>query len=265
MAGDARVRVPLPGERRRRNNRAKDSRLRFGECHKFEQDKVESSRRAAGGKTRVCCRGRQSSRGGFGGAGQQCGAARACCNREAAPAEKPGQAVERAGNAFAGRVFVHAQRQTHVAQAALLQEAQHQRQPVAGTQIQKPFVEQRNQRLKRRRALPFQRGGFGGHFLTPVSTKLRANARLCFEDAGAMQPTGERLDARQSRRFASERGEDILGDLLGQSRVADLPEGRRINQMDVPRHERAKGGFRASRGVGGHELAIRRYRRHSTS
>ena len=72
-----------------------------------------------------------------------------------------------------------------------------------------------------------------------------------------MQPAGERLDARQPRRLSGERDEDILRDLLGQSGVADLPERRRIDQPDVPRHERAEGGFRATRGVGGHEFAIR--------
>ena len=58
---------------------------------------------------------------------------------------------------------------------------------------------------------------------------------------------------------------DNGGLTLGYYNATDLPEGRRINQMDVPCHERAKGGFRASRGVGGYEFAIRRYRCHSTS
>ena len=80
-----------------------------------------------------------------------------------------------------------------------------------------------------------------------------------------MQPPGQGLNARKSRRLASERDEDILGDLLGQCRVADLPERRCINQIDVPGHERAKGVFRASRGVGGYEFAISGHRHHSIS
>ena len=265
LPGDARVRVPLPGERRRRNNRAKDGRLRFGESHKFEQDKVESGRRAAGGKTRVCRGSCEYGGSRLGGAGQQGNAARARWNREAALAEKPGEPVERAGNAFAGSVFVHAQRRTHIAQAAFLQEAQHQRQSVAVAQVQKPFVEQWNQGVKRRRSISLQQGDLDGRLLAAFAAQFRANAGFRFEDRSAVQPTGERLDTRQPRRLSGERDEDILRNLLGQTRVTDLPEGRRINQMDVPCHERAKGGFRASRGVGGYEFAIRRYRCHSAS
>ena len=61
----------------------------------------------------------------------------------------------------------------------------------------------------------------------------------------------------QPWRLPGERDENILRDLFGNSRVTDLPERRRIDQPDVPRHERAEGGFRATRGVGGHQFAIR--------
>src|SRR5439155_24278507 len=123
----------------------------------------------------------------------------------------------------------------------------------------------RNQSLERRSALELERGGFSSHFLASPPTQLRADTGLGFEDRGAIEPPGQGLNARKARRLSSERYEHILGDFLGQCRVADLTERGSVNQIDVPRHKRAERVFRASPGVSGDEFAISGHRCHSIS
>ena len=124
-------------------------------------------------------------------------------------------------------------------------------------QVQKPFIEKGSQGLERRGALPLEGGNFTGHFLAPSPPQLRPDAGPGFENRGAMKPATQGPDAREPWRLSGEHDENILSDLLGQRRIPDLPEGRGVNQMDVPRHQRAEGAFRAFRGVSSHEFAIR--------
>ena len=142
-------------------------------------------------------------------------------------------------------------------QAPFLEVTQHEREAVPVAKIQKPFIEDGHQCFERRCALPLERGNFTGCLLAPSPPQLRPDASPGFENRGPVQPPTQRPHARETWRLSGEHDEYILRDLLGQSRVPDLPERRGINQVDVPRHQRAKGGFRAARGVVGHEFAIR--------
>ena len=71
-----------------------------------------------------------------------------------------------------------------------------------------------------------------------------------------MQPARQRLPACEASRLPGERDEDVLRDLLGHARVAHLAQRRRVNQIDVPGHERVEGGLRPFGGEGGYEFRI---------
>jgi len=56
--------------------------------------------------------------------------------------------------------------------------------------------------------------------------------------------------------LASEDDKHRLGNFLGQMRVAHLPQGRRINEIDVTRYQRLKGRFGLAGGVFPHQLHV---------
>ena len=69
--GCLRVGAPLPGQRRRRDDRAQNSGLRFCKRHKLEQDEVEASGRPTRGQTGIRSGGRESGGNCSRGIGQQ--------------------------------------------------------------------------------------------------------------------------------------------------------------------------------------------------
>ena len=72
----------------------------------------------------------------------------------------------------------------------------------------------------------------------------------------AMQPTGNDCVRPQRTRLARENDEHGLGHLFGQMRVAHLPHGRRIDQVDMAGHERCKRLFGLAGDIIPHECHV---------
>jgi hypothetical protein len=67
-----------------------------------------------------------------------------------------------------------------------------------------------------------------------------AQFRECGVAGGFEQPAGEKGAGAQARGLAGENEEDSLGDLLGEMRVAHLPQGGGMDEIEMPRDERLK-------------------------
>jgi hypothetical protein len=62
-----------------------------------------------------------------------------------------------------------------------------------------------------------------------------------------MEPAGERRPAAERGGLAGERGEHLLGDILGELGVAaDAPECDGVDEAEMPVDELGEGAFRAS-------------------
>jgi hypothetical protein len=156
---------------------------------------------------------------------QQGGAARGW-NREATCAEEFAQPVEGAVHPLASGVFGHTQGGADFAQAPPFKETQHERQPFGFTQAQQTLVQQRDKFFQRRGAVTPELGDFGGGHLAALAAELGADAGLGLQDGRAMKPAGDGFVAGEMRRLAGQGDEGVLGNLLRETGVADLPERR---------------------------------------
>ena len=64
---------------------------------------------------------------------------------------------------------------------------------------------------------------------------------LGFEQRGFVEPRGERIIRRELPRLARECAEDVLGNLLGPARVADLVQRSGKDEVNMPPDNFAKG------------------------
>ncbi|HZN65122.1 MAG TPA: hypothetical protein VFB66_07445 [Tepidisphaeraceae bacterium] len=63
---------------------------------------------------------------------------------------------------------------------------------------------------------------------------------------GSSRPSSSRRVPPQTRRLAREHDEHRLRDVLGQVRVAHLPQSRGVHPIDVPPHQLRKGALAAA-------------------
>ena len=76
------------------------------------------------------------------------------------------------------------------------------------------------------------------------------------QTSGMKQPTGKRLLMAQWQRLFRQNNEDRLRDFLSLMRIADLPQGDGINQIDVPRHQCCKRFIRMMFGIPAQQRAV---------
>jgi hypothetical protein len=181
---------------------------------------------------------------------------------ETAFAKELRYAFERTGNPLAGGIFIDAKRLADIAQAAFFEETQQQGKPITVSQVEQRLIEQWHQGFQRRAAFALNESDLRRGFFAPLTAQFLTHSRLRFEDRGAMQPTGQRLDSAQARRFAGQRHKNILSDFLCRACIANLPQRCGKNEIDMAGDQRTKGVLRAFGGIGLHQLGVWRIRRH---
>ena len=155
-----------------------------------------------------------------------------------------------AADAFLRRVLVAAQRHADGAEVAMLEKAQHNRRPVAGAQLIDGLVQQGGDPLKLPFGVVLQIVHFSGLPFTILTAAFVSHERGGDVPCAPMQPAAQH---------------DVLGNLPGQPRqirehrlrdifgpvgvAVDQPHGRRINEVNVTRHQFAKRLLRAVGGV----------------
>ena len=70
-----------------------------------------------------------------------------------------------------------------------------------------------------------------------------------------MEPSGNGLVVGECGSLAGKAHEDVLGDLLGEAGVTDLPVGGGEDQVHMPADQGTKRRFRSFGGVGPHQVA----------
>jgi hypothetical protein len=76
------------------------------------------------------------------------------------------------------------------------------------------------------------------------------------ESRRAIEPAGKNGFGTERAGLAGENDKHRLGNFLGQMRVADLPQRRRIDEIDVTRNQRLKGSFGLAGGVFPHQRHV---------
>ncbi len=173
----------------------------------------------------------------------QGGSHQAAGNRDAPTSQPVPEFLQGPGHPLLGGLLADAQGRADVAKAAPLEVAEHHRLAVGVTKVVERLVH-----------LGFQgRPGFVGRIMmshrrgflfSKVSARFVPLNSAGDQTGRPVEPGREDDPRAESGSFAGQQDEHGLGDILGQVRIPDLPDGGGMHQIHMSSHQGGKGGFR---------------------
>ena len=177
----------------------------------------------------------------------------------AALGEEPPQFLQRPRHALFRGIFAGAQRHADLAQIAALIEPQNDGAAVLLPQGFHGGIHHRGDLGPDVFAGFIQKRLHVGLLFPALPPDLASHKIAGRQPRRLKEPTGKRRVVAQAQRLLGQDNEDRLRDFLRLMRVADLPQGHRIHQVNMPRHQLGERLVGTVRGVLAQQRAVIRW------